>query len=91
VSRPEEKVEIINAAQLSATSVGPKKLAEYSIPLGANQATLIFCGEKLSADDFDALVDFVEFSKRQFVRAQKASYERVKVESLDSPATQDVE
>ncbi|MEP6667863.1 MAG: hypothetical protein ABJF10_01850 [Chthoniobacter sp.] len=49
-----------------------KMLAQYTIPLGANQATLVFTGQELTVDDFDALADFVEFSKRQFVRAQKS-------------------
>jgi len=51
---------------------GQKMLAQYTIPLGANQATLVFTGQELTPDDFDALVDFVQFSKRQFERAQKA-------------------
>lgn len=48
-------------------------LAQYTIPLGANEATLVFSGKKLSSDDFDALTDFVEFAKKQFNRAQKSS------------------
>lgn len=48
-----------------------KMLAQYTIPLGANQATLVFTGEALTPDDFDALIDFVSFSKRQFERATK--------------------
>ena len=48
-----------------------RMLAQYTFPLGPNQATLVFTGQKLTADDFDALIDFVEFSKRQFERAQK--------------------
>lgn len=47
-------------------------LAQYSIPLGSNQATLVFTGSQLTADDFDELIDFVAFSKRQFQRAIKA-------------------
>lgn len=50
---------------------GHKMLAQYTIPLGSNQATLVFTGEQLTPDDFDALVDFVQFSKRQFERALK--------------------
>lgn len=46
-------------------------LAQYTIPLGANQATLVFTGQQLTADDFDALSDFVEFSKKQFIRGSK--------------------
>ena len=44
-------------------------LAQYRIPLGPNEATLVFTGNHLTLDDFDALIDFVEFSKRQFERA----------------------
>jgi hypothetical protein len=46
-------------------------LSAYSIPLGSNEATLVFKGEKLSADDFDALGEFVEFAKKQFDRKKK--------------------
>lgn len=49
-----------------------KVLAQYSIPLGSNEAKLVFTGSELTADDFDALIDFVTFSKRQFERAQKS-------------------
>lgn len=48
-----------------------KMLAQYTIPLGSNQATLVFTGHQLTPDDFDALIDFVGFSKRQFERASK--------------------
>lgn len=50
---------------------GHKMLAQYSIPLGGNQATLVFTGKSLTPDDFDALRDYVELFKKQFVRAQK--------------------
>lgn len=59
------------AVPISVNS-GLKTLAQYTIPLGGNQATLVFMGEKLTSDDFDALIDFVEFTKRQFERAQKS-------------------
>jgi hypothetical protein len=51
---------------------GKKVLAQYSIPLGSNEAVLVFNGEKLSLDDFDALGEFVVFAKKQFERKQKA-------------------
>lgn len=51
---------------------GNKVLAQYSIPLGSNEATLVFKGDKLSADDFDALGEFVEFAKKQFERKSKS-------------------
>lgn len=55
----------------NAKSKGKKVLAQYSIPLGSNEATLVFNGEKLSLDDFDALGEFVMFAKKQFERKQK--------------------
>jgi hypothetical protein len=56
-------------------------LATYKIPLGANEATLVFTGQQLTADDFDALSDFVDFSKKQFVRAlAKKSSPEIKAE-----------
>jgi hypothetical protein len=54
-----------------AKQTGKKVLAQYSIPLGSNEATLVFNGEKLSPDDFDALGEFVTFAKKQFERKQK--------------------
>jgi hypothetical protein len=43
-------------------------LATYKIPLGANEAELVFTGEKLEPEDFDALIDYVEIFKKQFTR-----------------------
>lgn len=48
-------------------------LARYSIPLGANVATIEFTGEQLSTEDFDALRDYVDLFKRQFERRLKSS------------------
>ncbi len=48
-----------------------KMLAQYSIPLGENQATLVFTGTELTPEDFEALGDFVAFAKRQFERTLK--------------------
>jgi hypothetical protein len=45
-------------------------LAQYSIPLGENVATLVFTGARLTADDFDALEEYVGLFKKQFIRAQ---------------------
>lgn len=50
-------------------------LATYSIPLGSNEATLTFQGDVLTAEDFDALGEFVEFAKKQFERKSKARSE----------------
>src|SRR5437773_1161561 len=51
-------------------------LAQYSIPLGRNEATLTFAGESLSIEDFDALIEYVELFKKQFSR--KASIQPTK-------------
>lgn len=76
----------INQKPSPSVATQPRKaiLAQYTIPLGANEATLVFTGERLAADDFDALVDFVEFSKKQFLRAQKNTQtEQERAPSLD--------
>jgi hypothetical protein len=49
-------------------SKGKKVLATYSVPLGSNEATITFTGEKLSVEDFESLGDFVEYCKKQFER-----------------------
>lgn len=51
-----------------------KVLAQYSIPLGSNEATLVFTGDQLTADDFEALKEYVDLFKKQFERrVQSAS------------------
>ncbi len=50
-------------------------LAQYSIPLGGNEATLTFKGESLSTSDFDALIEYVELFKKHFERQTKAKPE----------------
>ena len=45
-------------------------LAQYSIPLGENVATLVFTGSRLTPDDFDALEEYVGLFRKQFIRAQ---------------------
>jgi hypothetical protein len=47
---------------------GKKMLAQYSIPIGASEATITFIGEKLAVEDFDALADYVAIFKKQFER-----------------------
>ena len=64
-------------AAANEKSKGSKVLAQYSIPLGSNEATLVFRGDKLSADDFDALGEFVEFAKKQFERKSKMENQAV--------------
>jgi hypothetical protein len=51
---------------------GKKMLAQYAIPIGANEATITFTGEKLSAEDFTALGEYVILFKTQFERKQNA-------------------
>ena len=69
-------------------------LAQYSIPLGENVATLVFTGSRLTADDFDALEEYVGLFKKQFVRAQagvaaaKAAFASPRVEEV--PPTREV-
>lgn len=58
-------------SSIVAVQTEQKVLAQYSIPLGENQATLVFTGGALTVEDFDALADFVEFAKKQFVRKMK--------------------
>jgi len=51
---------------------GKKMLAQYSIPIGANEAMITFTGAELTAGDFDALADYVGIFKREFERKQKS-------------------
>jgi hypothetical protein len=46
-------------------------LANYTIPLGANEAQLTFTGSNLEPADFDALIDYVNLFKKQFQRKQE--------------------
>ncbi len=66
------KVEGKHASHVAPTAPYPNMLAQYSVPLGANNAQLTFTGETLGVEDFDALIEYVELFKRQFERkAQK--------------------
>lgn len=75
----------VESSASSASRIIPDMLAQYTIPLGANQATLVFTGQQLNVDDFDALIDFVQFSKRQFERAAKRSPRIVEAEGHAGP------
>jgi hypothetical protein len=46
----------------------PKMLATFKIPIGAAEAEIIFTGERLEAEDFDALRDYVDLFKKQYTR-----------------------
>jgi hypothetical protein len=43
----------------------------YSVPLGSTEATITFSGGELSAQDFDALADYIQLFKKQFERRIK--------------------
>jgi hypothetical protein len=47
-------------------------LAQYSVPLGSNEATIVFTGESLVPEDFEALSEFVLLFKKQFERKLKS-------------------
>jgi len=68
-------------ADLTVLPAKKNMLAQYSIPLGANEATITFTGEKLSVEDFDALCEYVDIFKKQFERrmvaAQDPTLERI--------------
>ena len=59
-------------------------LAQYSIPLGGNEATLVFTGKTLVPDDFDALAEYVLLFKKQFERRQKSTPPTPDPEELSS-------
>jgi hypothetical protein len=59
---------------------GTRVLARYSVPLGANQATIIFSGTHLASEDFDALADYVVIFKKQFERKTIKADEAKRVE-----------
>ena len=62
---------------------GKNVLAQYSIPIGASEATITFTGEKLSEEDFDALADYIAIFKKQFERKQKSEDGKQALKELD--------
>ena len=48
-------------------------LASFKIPLGLSEAELIFTGERLDPQDFDALQDYVALFKKQYLRKESAA------------------
>lgn len=58
-------------AQITNPNPRDNVLATYKIPLGLSEAELVFTGEALEPDDFDALIDYVEIFKRQYQRKRK--------------------
>lgn len=46
-------------------------LASFKIPLGSSEAELIFTGDRLEEEDFDALKEYVDLFKRQYARKSK--------------------
>lgn len=56
-----------------------KVLAEYSIPLGGAEATIVFRGERLSPGDFEALADYITLFKKQFERRQNRDFPKAAI------------
>jgi hypothetical protein len=77
--------EIVGSSRATATALVIKKnmLAQYTMPIGENEATVTITGEKLSVGDFDALTEYVEIWKRQFERKQKS--ELAQITLLEKP------
>lgn len=67
-----ERLESLTNSLLHPTVQTPSKvLATFRIPLGSSEAELIFTGEKLEANDFDDLKEYVDLFKRQYERKVK--------------------
>lgn len=49
-----------------------KVLATYSVPIGSNEVKIVFTGDSLRPDDFDALADYVTLFKKQYQRKIEA-------------------
>ena len=47
-------------------------LATFKIPIGLAEAEIVFTGEALVPDDFDALAEYVGLFKKQYERKLKA-------------------
>lgn len=71
--------------QIAALSPSTNVLAHYVIPLGENEATLMFTGKSLSPEDFSALIDYVELFKKQFERRQPKDTRQSTTETPVSP------
>ena len=71
---PPPKPPILPGKEQRGPDSGGQKnmLAEYIVPLGSNEATLVFKGALLTVDDFDSLIEYVQLFKKQFERKQKA-------------------
>ena len=77
----ERKSADLATARIPAAIPLTNVLAQYSIPLGGNEATLVFTGDTLVPDDFDALAEYVLLFKKQFARRQKPTPISAQVES----------
>ncbi len=55
-----------------AQAINKKVLASYSVPLGSNEVQIVFTGEQLRPEDFDALADYVALFKKQYQRKLEA-------------------
>jgi hypothetical protein len=64
-----DKGENINQPATGGALRGTRRvLTNYTIPVGANEATIKVEGERLSVQDFDEIIDFLTFCKKQFQR-----------------------
>ena len=62
-----------NIPPKNVQQIEKKMLATYHIPLGKNQATLSFYGEKLLPEDFSDLEIYVRLFKKQLSRTQSSN------------------
>lgn len=67
---------------LSRAHTVKKMLAKYSVPLGANEAEIVFTGAELHPEDFDALADYVAIFKKQHERKLKAEEIQKKADAI---------
>ena len=65
-----------------AKITGKNVLASYAIPLVKSEAKLDFSGDKLTAEDFDTLIEYVELFKKCFEK--KASAEKLATENSEN-------
>jgi len=76
--------DLIGRSNLTAVpTIKKNMLAQYSIPIGASEATITFTGEKLSVEDFDALADYITIFKKQFERKATLEMKETAKDSTD--------
>lgn len=70
------------AAAVTTSGTTKQVLAKYSIPLGENEAEIIFTGAELHPEDFDALADYVALFKKQHLRKMQADEIKKKLDAV---------